>query len=423
LTGTTRRVDVGTGEVLGQFSSSELPDRVLLKACGHRRATRCPSCSVTYQGDAYQLVAAGLRGGKGIPETVADHPRVFVTFTAPSFGAVHIAAPPDTTATCHLGTGSCIHRRSRSCPIVHPSDDPLVGQALCVDCFDYEAAVLWNACAGELWRRTTTAVQRALATLVGIPRNKLRDQVRLSFAKVVEYQRRGSIHIHAVIRLDAAGPEAAPPEPAFDTALLMAAVTRAAHTVSVPCPPTLSKTSPFRWGAQLDVRPIGDGNTVPKGVAGYLAKYTTKSTDPAGLLDRQLNRDDLDRLDQHLSPHLAHMVRAAWDLGGRPELAHLRLRAWAHTLGYRGHWLTKSRRYSTTFAMLRAARYHWNLAHDRNPSPTTAEAIGEWHYNGRGWTNDGDTWLAQTAAKQATAARRAARLDLASGTSQGHDRS
>ena len=28
-------------------------------------------------------MAAGLRGGKGVPETVAGHPRLFVTFTAP----------------------------------------------------------------------------------------------------------------------------------------------------------------------------------------------------------------------------------------------------------------------------------------------------------------------------------------------------
>jgi len=39
--------------------------------------------------DARQLVKAGLTGGKGIPETVAAHPCVFATFTAPSFGPVH----------------------------------------------------------------------------------------------------------------------------------------------------------------------------------------------------------------------------------------------------------------------------------------------------------------------------------------------
>ncbi|MGV4923798.1 replication initiator [Streptomyces sp. BHT-5-2] len=39
-----------------------------------------------------------------------------------------------------------------------------------------------------------------------------------------------------------------------------------------------------------------------------------------------------------------------------PEPEPLRLRAWAHTLGYRGHILTKSRAYSTTYTALRAER-------------------------------------------------------------------
>jgi integrase len=41
---------------------------------------------------------------------------------------------------------------------------------------------------------------------------------------------------------------------------------------------------------------------------------------------------------------VAELVRAAWALDGRPELEALRLRAWAHMLGFRGHWSTKSRR-------------------------------------------------------------------------------
>jgi hypothetical protein len=39
-----------------------------------------------------------------------------------------------------------------------------------------------------------------------------------------------------------------------------------------------------------------------------------------------------------------------------PELDGLRLRAWAHMLGFGGHWSTKSRRYSTTFTAFTALR-------------------------------------------------------------------
>jgi hypothetical protein len=71
------------------YSTDREPDATLLKACGNRRVSVCPSCSATYQADSFQLLAAGLRGGKGVPETVKAHPRLFVTFTAPSFGPVH----------------------------------------------------------------------------------------------------------------------------------------------------------------------------------------------------------------------------------------------------------------------------------------------------------------------------------------------
>ena len=89
LRGVSRDADAATGEVVREFSTEGEPDGVLLKPCGNRRAHVCPSCSEVYRGDAWQLVAAGLRGGKGVPESVAGHPLVFATFTAPSFGPVH----------------------------------------------------------------------------------------------------------------------------------------------------------------------------------------------------------------------------------------------------------------------------------------------------------------------------------------------
>ncbi|WP_343577812.1 replication initiator, partial [Mycobacterium sp.] len=163
-----------------------LPDGVLLKACGQRRATRCPTCSATYRSDAYQLVAAGLRGGKGIPEAIATHPAIFATFTAPSFGPVHSTRtdPAGRPRTCRpRPTGTCPHGQPQACQAVHNPEDPLTGSPICPDCFDYPAAVLWNAGAGELWRRTTIATRRALANLAGLPANHLAEHVRLSFAK------------------------------------------------------------------------------------------------------------------------------------------------------------------------------------------------------------------------------------------------
>ena len=83
LAGRIEHADRRTGEVRPVYDSEQEPDGVLLKACGTRRESRCPSCAATYRADASQLLAAGLKGGKGVPETVAGHPRLFVTFTAP----------------------------------------------------------------------------------------------------------------------------------------------------------------------------------------------------------------------------------------------------------------------------------------------------------------------------------------------------
>ncbi|MGH9056873.1 MAG: replication initiator [Acidimicrobiales bacterium] len=410
LVGASERIDSLTGEIVSHFSSSGLPDRTLLKACGHRRATRCPACSATYQADAYQLVAAGLRGGKGIPESVSRHPAVFATLTAPSFGAVHAAFNGDQPNTgCRTGDGTCGHGRPKQCDIRHPTNDQIVGQPLCPECFDYIGAVLWNAHAGELWRRTTIAIHRAIANLSGTRRKELPRHVRLSFTKVVEYQRRGSVHVHAVIRLDHPDDVNRALDGQFDTRLLLTAIARAARRAIAPSPSTEGIAPPFRWGTQIDLRPIDQSGAPSKAVAGYLAKYATKSTDPAGVLDHRLKQNDLGHLEDRLSPHLARMVRTAWELGGRPELEHLRLRAWAHTLGFRGHWLTKSRRYSTTFAALRAARHDWQYKqHEDDPAPEETVTIGSWMFAGRGWSTDGDAWLAETAGAAAAESRRLA---------------
>lgn len=162
------------------------------------------------------------------------------------------------------------------------------------------------------------------------------------------------------------------------------------------------------WGREIDVRRIAADGLRASGVAAYIAKYATKSTDALGRLDPKLAAADLERLD--LSPHLARLVLTAWDLGERPELAHLRLRHWAHTLGFRGHWLTKSRRYSTTFAALRDGRAAWARRRTAASLETSSTAVlKEWRYLGRGWANPGDTWLAETAAVELADARRHAR--------------
>lgn len=45
--------------------------------------------------------------------------------------------------------------------------------------------------------------------------------------------------------------------------------------------------------------------------------------------------------------HVRQMIRTCWELGRLPEFADLKLWKWAHMLGFRGHFSTKSRSYST----------------------------------------------------------------------------
>jgi hypothetical protein len=438
LVGRVEHADRQTGEVRTVYDSGREPDGVLLKACGTRRESRCPSCAATYRADAYQLLAAGLKGGKGVPESVAGHPRLFVTFTAPSFGKVHSRrAQGRLVVPCHPHRqgARCPHGIRDGCWHRHAEDDPRLGEPLCPSCYDSRAQVLWNALAPELWRRTTIALQRALGRLVGLQEGELRRLVRVSYAKVAEFQRRGAIHFHGVIRLDAATncrcPGClAPPPDQFTAALLEEALRQAVPVVRVPCPP-LDEGGPgryARWGEQLDVRNItrGDdqeGKLSAEQVAGYIAKYATKATESFGSgLDRRLTDDDLDHLDK-LPAHVAALVRACWELDGRPELERLRLRAWAHMLGFGGHWSTKSRRYSTTMGVLRRARVAFAKrrraragipldAWDRPEDDQAAIVVASWTFVGAGYETEGERWLALSAAARAREQREVAREEL-----------
>ena len=291
-----------------------------------------------------------------------------------------------------------------------------------------------NALAGRLWSRTTIYVYRALAQLAGLTEGELRRLVRMSFAKVAEYQKRGAVHFHAIIRLDAATDRAcppcvAPPPAGFTAELLEAAVRKAAEAVTVPCPVVDEDegvTLTARWGEQLDVRHIteagDDGELSAEQVASYVAKYATKSTEALGVtLDQRVGEVELEGLN--VPAHVAELVRASWKLGAHPSLASLRLRKWAHMLGFGGHFSTKSRRYSTTLGALRRARVTYAIrrrkgntlpldAWGRPEDDQAVIVVASWAYLGSGYQSTGEAWRAASAAARAREARRIAREEL-----------
>ncbi|MER5471157.1 replication initiator [Streptomyces sp. NPDC002685] len=387
-------VDARTGEigrVLHRLDSASLPAGNLLVRCNNRRATRCPACAETYRRDTFHLITAGLRGGKGTPDTVTRHPKVFATFTAPGFGPVH-NRPTDRRGTV----------RTCRCGLLHDADDESLGTPLDPATYDYEGAVLWNAHAGMLWRRFSIYLRREIAKRAGLTQRDFADFARVSFAKVAEYQKRGAVHFHAVIRID--GPEGGDtPPPAWATAELLAdAIGAAAARSRVDGPVIDGRSHAFAFGKQIDVRAIrstdfdGGQELTERAVASYIAKYATKGAETAtGALDRPLKfLAELAQLD--ISDHARQLIRTAWTLGARKELGELRLRAWAHMLGFRGHFSTKSRRYSTTLGALRDARAEWRRAQVAvitEDEPDTTLVLSHWVFAGIGLSS-AEAWLA-----------------------------
>lgn len=421
LAGTVRLIDGATGEVVRELGGSN--GERLMVPCGNRRKAWCAPCSRRYQWDTWHLVKAGLVGGKGVAASVATHPRAFVTLTAPGFGPVHSVSPD---RACHprRGAEECEHGRPLACWEHHPPDDPPVGQALCGGCYDYTGAVLWNAHAGQLWHRFTDVMRRQeLPRAAGVRRADFARAVRVSFVKVAEYQRRGLVHFHAVIRMDPAEDDGALPGWA-DFPLLRTAVGASVPLVKV----TTVEGSLGQWtlplGSQVDVQPIpavpteegeAEGRDVGR-VAAYIAKYVTKAAEATGTVDHPLycmgckgtgfagacNRCEgtglrVDLASLELEPHARAMLGTAWRLGGLAEYQPLNLRRWAHQFGYGGHFSTKSRRYSTTMGALRQTRTDFRTEQTRKSLGITGElvTVSELAFAGIGYASDTEADIAK----------------------------
>ncbi|WP_040893438.1 replication initiator [Streptomyces griseoaurantiacus] len=384
LSGFTTTLDGATGEILRQYDTRDEPGERLLVRCRNRRATVCAPCSRLHAGDTFHLVRAGLLGGKSVPATVRNRPRLFVTLTAPSFGPVHRIGE---RCRPRRDGGTCDHGRALGCATEHTPTDPLIGQPLCPDCYDYTGHVLWHAHASKLWDRFVIDVRRRLATSAGLVQSRFAHHARLSFARVAEYQKRAAVHVHAVVRLDGPdGPADEPPTWGTADRLTDAVRTSAGRVlVRTPYSPAVGELL-LRWGAQLDVRPLhADGDGAGPGddaVAAYVAKYVTKgaSETGAGTDHRVTTWADINTAP--VSAHVRTLMRTSWRLGGLLEYAPLHLRTWTHTLGYRGHILTKSRAYSTTYAALRAERAQ-HVADAEIPDAITE---AHWRYVGSGHT-------------------------------------
>jgi hypothetical protein len=339
LVGQSTTADAKTGEVIDTYSTVDEPVGHLLTACGNRRASRCESCARAYADDTFHLIRSGLAGGRDVPPSVAGHPRVFATFTAPSFGPVHtrVGTAAGSVRPCHP------RDKGPKCMRRHDEGDPVLGQAVDPASYDYRGAVLWNNRAGELWHVFAVYLRRRLAEVLGVPRSPAcRHRGEMSGA--LRWGRQ--LDLRPIRATDAGGD----------------------------------------W---TDER-----------VARYIAKYATKGAEASGTVNRPLrNVRHLDRI-QGLTTHARRMIETCWELGGVGALELLNLREWTHMLGYGGHFSTKSRRYSTTLGVMRADRARFRRDEARSfagldPLPEEHEIVraGSWQVAGAGYRNASEeTW-------------------------------
>ena len=321
-----------------------------------------------------------------------------LTLTAPSFGRVHSRAITQTGKVIPCACGEA-----------HRGADTRLSTPIDPDTYDYVGAVLWHANVGTLWHRFTTTLRRRLAQAIGLPVKEFKDNATVSYSKVAEYQKRGMVHFHAVIRVD--GPDgpgsSAPDEITMD--LLTTVVTEAARETTVETKRPDGTDLALRFGDQIKPEPVivdgtrnGHGRT-EQALAGYIAKYATKSSGvtDSGVDRRIKSREHIDMLS--ISEHYRRMMLTAWDLGEREQYAHLNLHRWVHMLGFRGHFLTKSQKYSTTFKALRSARARYRfieLLDSLNVSEEETIVISEWDLTGVGHRSAAEREIAAAIAER-----------------------
>lgn len=128
--------------------------------------------------------ASGLTaGGKTVPDTINQNPRVFATLTAPFFDPFHNHPSSDAKQA-----GRC------RCGRTHAEGDPLIGSPLQSNRYNYQGAVLRHAHAPALWSRFMLHLRRAIARAAGLTQRSLSSAAKISYAKVPEYSATHPLH-------------------------------------------------------------------------------------------------------------------------------------------------------------------------------------------------------------------------------------
>lgn len=171
FTGSHKYQSVGDCQRPVWVTSSETGEEVAVR-CGSRLANRCESCSRLAVRDYQRLI------GDGFTDVDAGEFRFFfMTLTAPSFGPTHsVPKQGRNLRRCRCGA---FHD-----PVV---DADMRGVCIDPDTYDFEGCCRWNYGLGDLWDSTRSRLSQRFPGL--------------SYAKVSEYQARGALHVHVLVRI------------------------------------------------------------------------------------------------------------------------------------------------------------------------------------------------------------------------------
>ncbi|WP_367141373.1 replication initiator [Mycobacterium sp.] len=112
-----------------------------------------------------------------------------------------------------------------------------------------------------------------------------------------------------------------------------------------------------------------------------MAKYVCKSVAEFGLAPQRISPMAIEALN--VREHIRAILCTLRDLAGLPGYGPML--AWLHTLGYRGHVASRSQRFSTTMAALRARRAAWHRQHPGAAEPTRSCGDGSDDNRVIGW--------------------------------------
>ena len=332
------RADTQTGELTNHEYS---------KPCGSRLAEKCPYCSNVYRGDAISVLQSGLKGTEN-----STIPFTFITFTAPGanvFGPTH-------QRVVDTGKSGKSYVRRCGCRHVHAKDDTLVGTPLDPATYRFDLAADFNAHASRL---LTVTMQR-LGRVVGR---------KLSYARVAEFQTRGLIHFHVIVK-------GIVTERSVQTVVRGGVDLRIVEDNESRGPGTglrrrnanveAARHGEWTWGTQVDVQRVLPGGKF--GVGAYLTKllgYAVKGTDTSanGPYDHRRKMQSAalrthkckKGMDCALGSRLMPDGKSFYQSAPSEKFCRshqLAFNGW----GFRGHVLAFSRKWGTTFKVARNKR-------------------------------------------------------------------